>query len=336
MAVSLKIGSLGRAIFRVNGWMFQRLRFSSDRNRLAASPILEPTRKLERPSMYVIMGGTGHVGSATAEALLARGEAVTIVTRDASRAGKWRARGAEIAEANVEDVASLRAAFRRGRRAFLLNPNADIATDTDVVERHTVANILAALEGSGLEKVVAESTGGAQPGDRIGDLNVLWELEEGLRRQSIPAAINRAAYYMSNWDGLLDAVRSTGKLQAMFAADLPIPMVAPRDLGKIAADRLTSSLDDVGIREVEGPARYTSADVAKAFAKAIGRQVQLEVIPRDKWKEAFLTLGFSEAAADSYARMTAVSVDGGFEMSDDPLRGTTTLETYIRDVVARS
>jgi hypothetical protein len=31
-----------------------------------------------------------------------------------------------------------------------------------------------------LEKVVAESTGGAQPGDRIGDLNVLWELEKGL------------------------------------------------------------------------------------------------------------------------------------------------------------
>jgi hypothetical protein len=57
-----------------------------------------------------------------------------------------------------------------------------------------------ALEGSGLEKVVAESTGGAQPRDRIGDLNVLWELEEGLSRQTIPAAINRAAYYMTNWD----------------------------------------------------------------------------------------------------------------------------------------
>jgi len=286
--------------------------------------------------MYVIMGGTGHVGSATAEALLARGEAVTIVTRDATRAAKWLAPGAGIAEANVEDVASLRAAFRRGSRAFLLNPNADIATDTDVVERRTVANILAALDGSGLTKVVAESTGGALPGDRIGDLNVLWELEEGLRRQSIPAAVNRAAYYMSNWDGLLDAVRSTGKLQSMFAADLPIPMVAPRDLGQIAADRLTSPLDDVGIREVEGPARYTSADVAKAFAKAIGRPVQLEITPRDQWKEAFQAFGFSEAAADSYARMTAVSVDGGFKMGDDPLRGTTTLETYIRELVARS
>ena len=40
--------------------------------------------------------------------------------------------------------------------------------------------------------------------------------------------MHRAAYYMSNWDGLLDAVRSAGKLPTMYAADLAIPMVAPR------------------------------------------------------------------------------------------------------------
>ncbi|MDQ8730038.1 NmrA family NAD(P)-binding protein [Bradyrhizobium sp. LHD-71] len=286
--------------------------------------------------MYVIMGGTGRVGSATAERLLGRGEAVTIVTRDADRAGAWRTKGAEIAEADVNDVGSLRAAFQRGSRAFLLNPPAQTTLDTDTIERRTVAKILAALEGSGLKKVVAESTGGAQPGDRIGDLNVLWELEEGLRRQSIPAAINRAAYYMSNWDGLLDAVRSTGKLPTMYAADLAIPMAAPRDLGMVAADRLLSSVDDVGIRYVEGPRRYSSADVAEAFAKALGRPIEVKVTPRDQWTETFLSLDFSEAAAASYARMIAASVDGGFDMPDDPVRGVTTLEAYIRDLVARS
>lgn len=283
--------------------------------------------------MYVIMGGTGHVGSAVAKTLLDRGEPVTIVIRNADRASVWRAKGAEIAEANVDDVASLRAAFRRGRRAFLLNPSADPATDTDAVERRTVANILSALLESELEKVVAQSTGGAQPGERIGDLSVLWEFEQGLRRQSIPAAINRGAYYMSNWDGLLEVVRSTGKLPTMFAANLSIPMVAPLDLGKVAAARLLSSVDDTAIREVEGPERYTSADVASAFSKALGRPVEVDITPRVHWKDAFRRLGFSEAAAESYARMTAVSVDGGFEASDDPLRGATTLEEYIRNLV---
>jgi uncharacterized protein YbjT (DUF2867 family) len=286
--------------------------------------------------MYVIMGGTGHVGSATAASLLARGEQVTIVTHDAGRADAWLGEGAEIVEANVNDVASLRTAFRRGSRALLLNPSADTSADTDAVERRTVANILAALDGSGLEKVVAVSTGGAQPGDRMGDLNVLWELEERLGRQPIPAAINRGSYYMSNWDSQVESVRKTGKLQTMYPADLLIPMVAPLDLGEIAAQRLESPLDDSGIRYVEGPRRYSSADVAKAFSQALGVPVSVDVVPRGKWEEAFRGLGFSEAAADSYARMTAVSLDGGFDMPDDALRGATTLEAHIRDLIAKS
>lgn len=284
--------------------------------------------------MHIIMGGTGHVGSATAVELLRRGEVVTIVTRDPDRAAGWRAKGAKLVQADVEDISSLRAAFQQGQRAFLLNPPADTSTDTDVVERRTVANILQALEGSGMEKVVAESTGGAQPGERIGDLNVLWELEEGLRAQSIPAAINRAGYYMSNWDGLLDTARATGKLPTMFPADVLIPMVAPNDLGKAAAERLLSPLDDVGVRYIEGPRRYSSDDVAKAFSDAVCKPVELVVTPRGKLKEAFLQLGFSDAAADSYARMTAVSLDGGFDLSDDPIRGSTTLETYVQELAS--
>src|SRR3546814_19702386 len=108
-----------------------------------------------------------------------------------------------------------------------------------------------------------ESTAWAHPGDRIGDLNVLWEFEEGLRSQAIPAAINRAPYYFSNWDEQLDPIRETGKLQTMYPADLALPMAAPRDLGKAAADRLLSPLTDAGIRYVAGPDRSEERRVGK-------------------------------------------------------------------------
>ncbi|WP_332304824.1 NmrA family NAD(P)-binding protein [Rhizobium sp. GR12] len=286
--------------------------------------------------MHIIMGGTGHVGSAIAVNLLGRGEAVAIVTRDAGRADGWRTKGAEIIELNVEDTPSLRAAFQRAKRAFLLNPPADTSNDTDVVERRTVASILAALEESGLEKVVAASTAGAQPGERLGDLNVLWEFEEGLRQQSIPAAINRGVYYMSNWDGFLDVIQRDGVLPTMFSEDTSIPMVAPADLGQAAAERLLSSSEDVGVWYIEGPERYSPRDVADAFAAELGRSVKLAITPRTKWKQAFLDLGFSEPAAASYVRMTEISVDGGFDLADDPWRGSTSLESYVRDLVARS
>ena len=130
--------------------------------------------------MFVVMGATGHVGAAVADELLLRGQEVTILTRHPDRVGAWQDKGARVAAADAEDVNSLRQAFRSGKRAFLLNPPADPSGDTDATERRTIANILAALEGCGLEKVVAASTYGAQPGDAIGDLSTLWELEEGI------------------------------------------------------------------------------------------------------------------------------------------------------------
>jgi uncharacterized protein YbjT (DUF2867 family) len=189
-----------------------------------------------------------------------------------------------------------------------------------------------ALDGSGLEKVVLESTYGAQPGDRLGDLSVLYDFEQALARQPIPAMVLRAAYYMSNWDQLLEAAKE-GTLPTMYPADLAIPMVAPADLGAAAARLLQEASDRAVVRYVEGPARYSSNDVATAFAKALGRDVRVSVIPRDRWEDAYRDLSFSERAATAYARMTAIRVDGGFDMPADPERGSVTLEAYTQDLV---
>ncbi|PCD67862.1 NmrA family NAD(P)-binding protein [Rhizobium phaseoli] len=283
--------------------------------------------------MYIVVGGTGHVGSAVAKTLLDEGEAVTIVTRDREKAGAWQRRGAEIAVADVHDVASLREVFRRGKRAFLLNPNADISSDTDQEERETVRCLLEAIEGSGLEKVVAQSTLGAQPGKECGDLNVLYELEVGLRNQPIPTSVIRAAYYYSNWDMMLESVMKDGVLSTMLPADLKLPMVAPEDLGRVAARLLQAPIEQIGVYPVEGPERNSANDVAAAFASALGRAVRVDVIPRETWEDAYRSLGFSDAAAHSYARMTALTADGP-EYPEDPIRGSISLQTYIGKLVA--
>ncbi|WP_105424880.1 NmrA family NAD(P)-binding protein [Neorhizobium tomejilense] len=285
--------------------------------------------------MYIVVGGTGHVGSAVAQTLLEEGKAVTVVTRNSDKAGAWRLRGAEVAVADVHDVTSLREVFRNGNRAFLLNPNADISSDTDREERETVRCLLDAIEGSGLEKVVAESTMGAQPGEECGDLNILYELEAGLRNQPIPASVIRAAYYYSNWDTMVGPVTKDGVLSTMLPADLTLPMVAPEDLGRVAARLLQEPIEQIGIHPVEGPKRYSPTDVAAAFAAALGRAVRIEVIPRENWEGAYRSLGFSNAAAHSYARMTALTADGP-EYPADSIRGSISLQTYIDKLVRDS
>ena len=283
--------------------------------------------------MHVILGGTGQVGSATARALLKRSEPVTIVTRDARHGSELEEAGARIAVADIRDVSRLRELFRSGKRAFLLNPPASPSGDTDAEERANVAAIMEAVEGSGLEKVVAASTYGARPGERCGDLTVLYEFEQRLEAQSIPAAINRGAYYMSNWVGMIEAVRDSGKLPSFFPAEMAIPMVAPEDLGEAAARRLLEPASDTDLRYVEGPEYYTPRDVADAFSEALDMTVEVAVIPRGAWEATFIQLGFSKAAAQSYACMTGTVVDGEAEKPDNPERTQTTLRDYVRNIV---
>ncbi len=283
--------------------------------------------------MYVILGGTGRVGSATARALLDEGEDVTVVTRQENHAKDLEEAGAKIAVADVREVEALRNILQTGKRAFLLNPPADPSTETDKEERENVAAIISALDGSGLKKVVAASSYGAFDGERCGDLTVLHEFEQALKKQSIPVAINWAGYYMSNWAGMAEPVQENGILPSFFPADLSIPMVAPADLGKAAARRLMSGTDDVGIEYVEGPERYTANDVAEAFAEKMDCEVEVQEVRRDTLEDTFREFGFSDEAAASYACMTRRMIDGKTMPANKPILGNTSLKSYIADIL---
>lgn len=277
--------------------------------------------------MHIVLGGTGRVGSALARALLSRGERVTIVTRDRSKAARWEASGAAVAVLDVLDTEALRALFRTGRRAFLLNPPADPATDTVVEEKKTMASIVAALDGAGLEKAVVQSTYGAHAGEGAGDLNVLHELERGAAR-FVPTSVIRAAYYLSNWDGALETARENGLVYAAFPGSFVLPMVAPHDLGAVAARLMTEPPEQGVIHHVEGPERYSPDDVAAAFAAALGRNVEAVSTPRDQLQPWFESRGFSKPAARSYAAMTAFTLDRP-DYPANPERGTTSLTHYV-------
>ena len=136
--------------------------------------------------MYIILGGTGHVGASVATTLLEKGKEVMVITHNPQKAPEWEQKGANVTIVDVYDSDKLHAVFKNGERLFLLNPEADPATDTVIEEQRTLSSILKALENSGIKKVVAQSTEGAQPGEGIGDLGVLYDMEERLKKMNLP------------------------------------------------------------------------------------------------------------------------------------------------------
>lgn len=282
--------------------------------------------------MYIVLGATGHIGSALASILLETSNPVTVVIHDKQKHAQWEKRGAEVAVVDLLDSAALRRVLATGKRAFLLNPPAAPSGDTDVEERRTAHSIVDAVKGSGLEQVVVQSTYGAQPGRNNGDLGVLYELEQALQDLPIVTTVIRGAYYMSNWDTQLESARSDGRVSTLFPAHFRLPMVAPHDIAKVAAAFLVGISESPGLHYVEGPERYSASDVATAFTEVLRKPVTLEIIPEIKWKENLTAKGFSEKAADSMAEMTRITLAGP-ECPDAPIRGATTLYEYIESIV---
>ena len=282
--------------------------------------------------MFIILGAAGNVGSEVVRKLTSAGQKVIAVVHSPSKADALCSGAVEPVVVDLADSEALRPVLRRGTRAFLLNPPGDPGGDSNAQELATARSITNALAGSGLEKIVVTSTYGARQGDSIGDLSTLYTFEQLAIASGIPAAINRGAYYFTNLDMLAGAA-AEGSLPTAFPSDFPLPMVAAPDLGAFAAKRLMSSLDDTGVVHIEGPERYTFADVAAAFAKHLGREVKLATTPREQWEESFRSVGFSKASARSFARMTAATIDAP-DMPDAPLRGQVSLDEYVANLVA--
>lgn len=170
----------------------------------------------------------------------------------------------------------------------------------------------------------------------LGDLTTLYELEQRIDALEISSSFVRAAYYMSNWDMSLDRARKEGVVPTLYPVDMPLPMAAPEDLGRIGAELLRDASTEERCVYVEGPQRYSSNDVAAAFAQALGRRVIAREIPRVQWQRFLSDLGFSDASADSFIGMTSLTREGDFPDFGATMHGCVSLETYVSALVKRS
>ena len=282
--------------------------------------------------MHAVLGATGHVGSSVLAHLLAAGEEVLAITHSEEKKAELEKDGAIVAVVDVKNSHKLAAVLKEANSVFVLNPPGDITKDSFADELETIHSIVESLSIARPKKLVVESTQGAQEGQQNGDLGTLFELENEVRKLDIPVSVTRAPFYMSNWDMQLEQARK-GKIQSIFPADFKMPMASPKDLGKYNAEKLISgNFEDFEINDFNGPKLYSAQDVADAFAKALNRKVEVEVIPEDKWVEYFASMGFSEQSAISFAEMSRLAFEHDYDNQNEAVMGETTLDDYIKEL----
>jgi NAD(P)H dehydrogenase (quinone) len=244
-----------------------------------------------------VMGITGQVGGATAQALLQGGQNVRGIVRDKSRAAKWKSAGVELALGDYSNVDALTAAFRGVDGVFVMLPG-NFAPSRGYPEARAESLALReALTAAMPPKVVALSSIGAQRSEGLGLITHLQILEDTLAPLPMPVTFLRAGWFMENsvWD--VDPAINTGVISSfLHPLDKPIPMVSASDVGRVAAESLQQTWSGRRIVELEGPDRHSPNDIAKAFSSALGRQISAAAVPREEWETLFKRQGTSDPA----------------------------------------
>jgi uncharacterized protein YbjT (DUF2867 family) len=289
---------------------------------------------------YAVFGVTGRTGAAAADALLRAGHAVRVVVRDAAKGRPWAERGAEIALADLTDPDSMTSALSGVQGAYVVNPQQygrdDLFEMADLVATTTAR----AAREAGVPRLVALSSVGADRDGGTGWIGMNRLFEQRLGEAGIPAVFLRAAYFMENWAPLIAHAVRTGTLPAFLApAERAIPMVATADVGATAAALLVEEWTDSSAVTLAGPRDYSPNDVAAVVSGALGKPVDVAVLPEAQWPQALADARFSNAALAGFVEMTRGLNDGHIGMASDPRAvgrlGRTPLERVAVDLVRR-
>ena len=285
--------------------------------------------------MFVVIGATGNTGTSIVETLLGKKQAVKVIVRSAEKGAGWKAKGAEVAVASLDDVAALTKAFEGAKGVYLLVPPNYGAEAWLADQRARMDRAAEAVQKSGVQHVVFLSSVGGHIAGGTGPIRAASYGEQALGRAAKRLTILRPSYFMENWAPVIGAAKAEGVLPTFIAPQAKVPMISTKDIGRIGAEQLVAGGHGKQVVEMAGPAEYSPDEVASALGQILGKTVTAQHAPLSAVVPTFKSFGFSDEAAKLFEEMYAAFSKGaiGYEHPAKLVRGTLTLHEALRKMV---
>jgi uncharacterized protein YbjT (DUF2867 family) len=289
--------------------------------------------------MFVVAGVTGNTGAIVADTLLAQKKPVRVIVRDEAKGAPWKAKGADVAVAALDDAKALTAALEGAQAAYLLSPPDLGGKDVIASRRALVDAIASAVEASGIPHVVFLSSVGAQHDEGTGIIRTVAYAEKRLSRTPAKLTFVRAASFLENF-GPVAGATTQGVFPTFLPPDKVLPMVATRDIAETAAQALLKGPPSakVDIIELSGSRDLSPRDVAALFAKIVGKPVELQAGPLEGVVPTYTSFGMSPDAAEQFRGMYAGIADGTVDWQGAParaVRGKADPEEVLRSLLPK-
>jgi uncharacterized protein YbjT (DUF2867 family) len=285
--------------------------------------------------MFVVVGATGNTGSAVADTLLSQKQSVRVVVRSADKGAAWKAKGAEIAVASLDDVPALAKAFESAKGVYLLVPPNYGAAAWLADQRARMDRVAEAVKKSGISHVVFLSSVGGHIAEGTGPIKAARYGEQMLGAVAKNLTVLRPCYFMDNWAPVLGAAKAQGVLPTFIAPMAKIPMISTKDIGRVGAEQLMAGGKGKQIMELAGPEEYSPEQVAAALSQILDRGVLAQHAPLSAVGPTFKSFGFSDEAAKLFEEMYRSFSTGaiGYEHPAMLVRGKITVIEALRGMV---
>lgn len=246
----------------------------------------------------------GNVGAHVLRMLVQSGERPRALLRDPSVLGADLADYVETATLDVWEKSTVVEATRGLDALYWVSPS---ATDRDPLDAHALAaaNVRAAVNANGIERVVFQSSVGAEKRHGVGEIDGLATTELELEHSSASVTHLRCGYFFTNLLMDADSIRD-GVLATAFDITRAMPWVAPVDIAELATTRLLSqSWNGRHVQAVHGPEDLSFTQVAHILTVTLGHPINAQQINDDDVRSALRHFGMQKAQVEAIVMMAA-------------------------------
>ncbi|MFS4458260.1 NmrA family NAD(P)-binding protein [Bdellovibrio sp. HCB2-146] len=284
--------------------------------------------------MILVIGATGQIGSKIVTHLLANGQQVRCVARKFPN--KELFRGAEFAIGDINHVAFLADAMRGCTAAFIMIPPDMKATEVRFYQNKIGEVIAEAIEEVGLKKVVNLSSVGAELEAGTGPILGLHDQEERLNEITHADIVHlRPTFFMENLLAGIPSIISMNRFFGTTPGDVPLHMIATRDIAARAAFLLMNpNFTSHNVEYLLGERELTFNEAIGILGNTIQKpDLEYVEVPPQEMRNYYIGAGMSEDWADSLLEMEAALANGTINatVSRDKVNTTaTSIEEFAR------
>lgn len=281
-------------------------------------------------SKILVTGATGTIGSFVCEQLKEVNADFIALVRSEEKARPLNEKGIKTVIGDFSDIASLEKALEGIDKVFLLSV-------TSPESPKLQGNLVKIAKEKGIKHIVKVSALGASLDSKFGIGRYHAMTEKDIRESGVAYTFLQPHSFMQNLIFDSGTIKEQSAIYAPMA-DGKIGMVDARDIAAVAVKALTEDGHEGKTYLLTGPEAISYDDIAKAFSKALSREIKYVPVSSEVAHKGMIDSGMPEWLADDLTGLNKVFAAGhASEISPDVEKVTGrkahSIEDFVNDFI---